>query len=80
MQPVSKPRNGKHYYNNRGILGNGFFLFGPWKVVIKKSSVENRQSSSGVPSEALVESWALKVRLRSWRYEFKCGVNQRATA
>jgi hypothetical protein len=26
-------------------------------VVVKKSSVENRQSSSGFPSEQLVESW-----------------------
>jgi hypothetical protein len=30
------------------------FLFGPCKVVIKKGSVENRQSSSGVPSEQSV--------------------------
>jgi hypothetical protein len=46
------------------------FLFGPCKVVIKKSSVENRQSSSGVPNQRLVESWALQGRLRRWRYEF----------
>jgi hypothetical protein len=32
-------------------------------VGIKKSLVENRQSSSGVPSEQLVESWALQERL-----------------
>jgi hypothetical protein len=32
------------------------FLFGPCKVVIKKSSVENRQSSTGVLSEHLIES------------------------
>jgi hypothetical protein len=29
-------------------------------VVIKKSSVENSQLSSEVPSEQLVESWALQ--------------------
>jgi hypothetical protein len=33
-------------------------------------SVENRQSSSGVPSEQSIESWALQGRLRRWRYEF----------
>jgi hypothetical protein len=44
-------------------------LFGPCKVVIKKSSVEERQSSSGVPSEQLVESWALRGRLRRWSCE-----------
>jgi hypothetical protein len=32
------------------LLGT-MFLFGPWKAVIKKISVENHQSSSGVPSE-----------------------------
>jgi hypothetical protein len=40
------------------------FLFGPCEVVINKSSAENSQSSSGVPSEGLVESWALQGRLR----------------
>jgi hypothetical protein len=33
----------------------------------KEELVENRQSSSGVPSEQLVESWALQGRLRRWR-------------
>jgi hypothetical protein len=46
------------------------FLFGPCKIVIKKSSVENRLSSSGAPSEHLVESWALQGRLRRWFYMF----------
>jgi hypothetical protein len=32
------------------------FLFGPYKVVTEKSSVENNQSSFGVTSEQLVES------------------------
>jgi hypothetical protein len=41
------------------------FLFGPWKVVIKK----RRQSSSRVASKQLIESWALRGRLRWWRYE-----------
>jgi hypothetical protein len=41
---------------------------------MKKSSVENQQSSSGVPIEQIVESWALQERLRTWRYEFRCGV------
>jgi hypothetical protein len=36
---------------------------------LKKSSLENRQSSSGVPSEQLVDSLALQGRLRRWRYE-----------
>jgi hypothetical protein len=44
MQPVAKHRIGKHAYNNRGSVGNGFFLSGPYKVVIKKSSVQNRQT------------------------------------
>jgi hypothetical protein len=64
------------------VLLKRCFLFGPSKVVMKKSSVENRQSSSGVPSEQLVDSWDLQVRLRRWRYEFswqlgselRCGV------
>jgi hypothetical protein len=34
-----------------------YFLFGPCKRVMKKSSVENWQSTSGVSSEQLVESW-----------------------
>jgi hypothetical protein len=38
-------------------------------VVIKKSSVEKSLSSSGVPSEQLVEGWALQRH-----YEFRCGV------
>jgi hypothetical protein len=36
----------------------------------KEELVENRQSSSGVPSEQLVESWDLQGGLRRWRYEF----------
>jgi hypothetical protein len=39
-----------------GVLLERCFLFSPCKVVIKKSSVENSQSSSGVPSEQLIES------------------------
>jgi hypothetical protein len=72
MQPVSKQRIGKDAYNNRDIVGNGVIYSGPYKVVVRKNSVENRQSSSGVPSE----SWALQGRyeLRKW------SVNQRATA
>jgi hypothetical protein len=31
---------------------------GPCKVAIKKSSVENRRSNSGVPNEQLVENLA----------------------
>jgi hypothetical protein len=38
------------------------FLFGPCKVVIRKSSAENSQSSSGVPSEQLVENWGRLLR------------------
>jgi hypothetical protein len=53
-----------------GLLLERCFLFGPCKVIMKKSSIENRQSSSGVPSEQLVKSWALQGRLRRWRYEF----------
>jgi hypothetical protein len=41
-EPVSKQRIGKH--NNMGIVGNGVFSL--CKVVTKKSSVENSQSSS----------------------------------
>jgi hypothetical protein len=37
-------------------LGECCFLFGPCKVVITKSSVENRQSSSGASSWQLVRS------------------------
>jgi hypothetical protein len=37
-----------------------YFLCSPSKEVIKKSSLENRQSNSRVPSEQLVESWALQ--------------------
>jgi hypothetical protein len=40
----------------------------------KEELVDNRQSSSGVPSEELVESLALQGRLRRWRYEFRCEV------
>jgi hypothetical protein len=40
----------------------------------KEDLVENRQSSSGAPSEQFVESWAVRKRLRRWRHEFKCGV------
>jgi hypothetical protein len=42
-----------------GLWGT-MFEFGPCEVVIKKISVENRQSPSGVSSEQLVESWALQ--------------------
>jgi hypothetical protein len=49
-------------------------LFGPCKAVTKKSSVKNRQSSSGVPSEQCVQIWALRERLGRWRYQFRCGV------
>jgi hypothetical protein len=40
----------------------------------KEELVENRQPSSGLPSEQLVESWALQGRLSRWRCEFRCGV------
>jgi hypothetical protein len=33
------------------------------QVFIKKSSVENRHSSSAVPSEQSADSWALKMTL-----------------
>jgi hypothetical protein len=33
-------------------------------VIIKESSVKNQQSSSGIPSEQLVEGWPLQGRLR----------------
>jgi hypothetical protein len=59
MQPVSKQRIGKHMYN-RGIIGNGVFCSVRVKVVIKKRSAENRQTSSGVPSEQLGGSWGLQ--------------------
>jgi hypothetical protein len=36
----------------------------------KEELIENQQWNSGVPSERLVESWALQERLRRWRYEF----------
>jgi hypothetical protein len=42
-----------------GIVGNGV-VFEPRKVVIKRSSVQNSVSSSGVPSEQLVEGGALQ--------------------
>jgi hypothetical protein len=47
-----------------GYFLKRLFLLGPCKVVIKKSSAENNQLSSGVLSEQLVESWALQGRLR----------------
>jgi hypothetical protein len=37
-----------------GYCWKRYFLFGLWVVAIRKSSIENRQSSSGVPSEQLV--------------------------
>jgi hypothetical protein len=61
-----------HACNTRGIVGY-YFLYGPCKMVVKKSSVENLQSSPGFPREQLVESWALQGKPR-WRYEFRCGV------
>jgi hypothetical protein len=66
MQLVSNQRIGKHAYNNRSTVGNGVL----YSVVVKNNSVENLQSSSRVPSEQLVESWAPQRRLRRWRYEF----------
>jgi hypothetical protein len=77
MQPVSKQRFGKHVSaatDTNATIGERCFLFGSCEVVIKKSSAENRQSSSGVPSEQLVEIWALQEWPRRWRYEFRCGV------
>jgi hypothetical protein len=44
-------------------------------MVLKKNSVENPQSSSGVPKEQLVETWALQGRLGRWPYEFRCVVS-----
>jgi hypothetical protein len=52
------------------LLGTMFPVC-PCKIIIKKSSLENR---SEVPSELLVESWVLQGRMRRWRYEFRCGV------
>jgi hypothetical protein len=51
------------------------------KVVVKKNSLENRQSSSGAVSEQLVESWALQgeAEKMALRVQVWC-VNQRATA
>jgi hypothetical protein len=62
MQPISKQRIGKHAYNNRGIVGNGVF-YSVHTLTIKKTSGENEQLSSRVPSEQLVESWVLQGRL-----------------
>jgi hypothetical protein len=42
-------------------------------MVIKKSSVENNHSNSGVPSGHLVESWVVQSRPRIC-YELRCGV------
>jgi hypothetical protein len=51
-------------------------VFFEWSV--PKSYLEEiwryGQSSSGVPSEELVESCGLKGRLRRWRCKFRCGV------
>jgi hypothetical protein len=54
-EPVSKQQIGKH--TTMEVLLETVFLFSPCKVVIKKSSVEHSQASSGVPSEQLIESW-----------------------
>jgi hypothetical protein len=49
-------------------------------MAVKKSSVENSQSSSGVPSEQLRESWEYgamsTVGSRMWREDFKYAVVQ----
>jgi hypothetical protein len=39
---------------------------GSWQMMV--------QSSSGVPSEQLVESWAAQGNLRRWSHEFRCEV------
>jgi hypothetical protein len=50
-------------------------------VVVKKSPVENRKSSFRVPSEQLVESWALQGRVEKMALWVQVwSVNQRATA
>jgi hypothetical protein len=53
--PVSKQWIGKH--KTIGVPLEMIFSVWSGKVVIKKSYIENSQSSSGVPSEQLVESW-----------------------
>jgi hypothetical protein len=55
MHLFSEERIDKHAYNDRVVVQNG----------TKESSVENRHSSFTVPSEQLVESWALQGRLRT---------------
>jgi hypothetical protein len=57
-----------------GVLLETVFSIRSMQNGYKEEFVENGQSSSGVLSEQLVESWALKWRLRRWRYEFSCGV------
>jgi hypothetical protein len=47
------------------------------QIGYKEEFNENRKSSSGVPSEQLVEIWALQGRLRRWRYVMRCGVLNR---
>jgi hypothetical protein len=47
----------------------------------KEESVENWQSSSGVPSEQSVESWALQGRVQKMTLRFRVwSANQRAKA
>jgi hypothetical protein len=61
------------------------FLFGPCKMVIKKSSIEKNQSSSGVPSEQLVENCGSLLSRQSkmiemrwkraiWQLQFRIGL------
>jgi hypothetical protein len=55
-QRVGKQVPGVYMHATIEELWEKYFLFGPCRVFIKKSSIENHQSSSGVPSEQLVES------------------------
>jgi hypothetical protein len=57
-----------------GVLLKTVFSVRSVRSGYKEELVENRQSSSGVPCEQLVESYALRGRLRRWRCEFRCGV------
>jgi hypothetical protein len=57
-----------------GVLLDTVFCIRSVSSGYEEELVENRQSSSGVPSEQLVERWALQRRLRRWRCEFRCGV------
>jgi hypothetical protein len=69
MQPVSTQQIGKYAYNNRDIVW--IVVFYSVRAQWLKRRVQLR-IGNWVPE--FVESGALKVRLRRWRYEFRCGV------